>query len=110
MYFGYMSSFFWFKLYIRWLLNFVFPGITFPSGASQKKLLEETYAEAGVDPREIVYVEAHGTGTPVGDPQECSAISDVLCKDRQTPLLIGSVKSNMGHCECASGKCTTMSL
>ena len=69
----------------------------------QKKLLEETYAEAGISPCDVTYVEAHGTGTPAGDPQECYAIDEVFCKDRQGPLLIGSVKSNMGHCESGSG-------
>ena len=56
-----------------------------------------------MNPRDLAYIEAHGTGTPVGDPQECFAISEVLCKDRESPLLIGSVKSNMGHCESGSG-------
>ncbi|XP_046335907.1 fatty acid synthase-like [Haliotis rufescens] len=78
-------------------------GITFPSGAVQKQLLEETYHEAGVDPSQVAYVEAHGTGTKVGDPQEVNSIVDVFCKDRNEPLLIGSTKSNMGHPEPASG-------
>ena len=70
----------------------------------QRCLLEETYKEAGVDPLDVAYVEAHGTGTPAGDPEEGRAISDVFCQNRESPLLIGSVKSNMGHCESASGK------
>jgi fatty acid synthase len=78
-------------------------GITFPSGDRQAQLLEEVYREAGVDPAQVAYVEAHGTGTKVGDPQEANAITDVFCRDRDTPLLIGSVKSNMGHAEPASG-------
>jgi fatty acid synthase len=53
----------------------------------------------------LSYVEAHGTGTKVGDPQEVNSICDFFCKDRKTPLLIGSVKSNMGHSEPASGVC-----
>ncbi|XP_059470308.1 fatty acid synthase [Neocloeon triangulifer] len=81
-------------------------GITFPSGAMQKKLILETYSEAGVSPSDVVYVEAHGTGTKVGDPQEVNSIADVFCKGRNTPLLIGSVKSNMGHSEPASGLCS----
>ncbi|XP_066991506.2 fatty acid synthase [Anabrus simplex] len=81
-------------------------GITFPSGEMQKKLIKEVYAEAGINPADVVYVEAHGTGTKVGDPQEVNAIADVFCKDRNTPLLIGSVKSNMGHSEPASGLCS----
>uniref|UniRef100_A0A915HP15 Fatty acid synthase n=1 Tax=Romanomermis culicivorax TaxID=13658 RepID=A0A915HP15_ROMCU len=78
-------------------------GITFPSGAQQRRLLLDTYKEAGLDPRKVVYVEAHGTGTKIGDPQECSAVTSVFCRDRSGPLLIGSVKSNAGHAEPASG-------
>ncbi|XP_046403851.1 fatty acid synthase-like [Ischnura elegans] len=83
-------------------------GITYPSGAMQGRLVKEVYAEAGIDPKDVVYVEAHGTGTKVGDPQEVNAIADVFCKGRAPgrPLLIGSVKSNMGHSEPASGLCS----
>jgi len=93
------------------IYNFLFAGnkeqgITFPNGSMQKKLILETYAEAGVSPADVVYVEAHGTGTKVGDPQEVNSIADVFCKGRNTPLLIGSVKSNMGHSEPASGLCS----
>ena len=83
----------------------VFPGITFPSGEIQKRLLNEVYSESGVDPVAISYVEAHGTGTKAGDPQEVNTIAEVFCKKgRQGPLLIGSTKSNMGHPEPASGR------
>lgn len=78
-------------------------GITFPSGERQATLLEETYREAGIDPNTVEYVEAHGTGTKVGDPQEANAICEVFCSNRNGPLLIGAVKSNMGHAEPASG-------
>lgn len=78
-------------------------GITFPSGQIQKRLLYDVYEEAGVAPNKVVYVEAHGTGTKAGDPQEVNTIVDVFCKDRNGPLPIGSVKSNMGHSEPASG-------
>lgn len=81
-------------------------GITFPNGQMQNRLIRETYEEIGLDPRDVVYVEAHGTGTKVGDPQEVNSICDFFCKDRKTPLLIGSVKSNMGHSEPASGVCS----
>lgn len=81
-------------------------GITFPSGQMQKQLIKEVYSEAGINPVDVVYVEAHGTGTKVGDPQEVNAIADVFCKDRNSPLHIGSVKSNMGHSEPASGLCS----
>lgn len=81
-------------------------GITYPSGAMQNRLIRETYADVGLNPADVVYVEAHGTGTKVGDPQEVNSITDFFCKDRKTPLLIGSVKSNMGHSEPASGVCS----
>ncbi|EPB72575.1 Beta-ketoacyl synthase protein [Ancylostoma ceylanicum] len=81
-------------------------GITFPSGERQAQLLEEVYNEAGVDPNSVYYVETHGTGTKVGDPQEANAICQVFCSNRKEPLLIGSVKSNMGHAEPASGLCS----
>ncbi|KAK6765329.1 hypothetical protein RB195_025310 [Necator americanus] len=81
-------------------------GITFPSGERQAQLLEEVYNEAGVDPNSVYYVETHGTGTKVGDPQEANAICQVFCANRKQPLLIGSVKSNMGHAEPASGLCS----
>lgn len=78
-------------------------GITFPSGQVQKELILQVYREAGVDPADVVYVEAHGTGTKAGDAQEVNSIVDVFCKGRRSPLLLGSVKSNMGHAEPASG-------
>ncbi|XP_055591636.1 fatty acid synthase [Uranotaenia lowii] len=81
-------------------------GITYPIGEMQKRLIKETYEEISLNPADVVYVEAHGTGTKVGDPQEVNAITDYFCKDRKTPLLIGSVKSNMGHSEPASGVCS----
>lgn len=78
-------------------------GITFPSGRTQKTLMEEVYEECGVPPSVVVYVEAHGTGTKAGDPEEVNAVTDLFCKNRSQPLLIGSTKSNMGHPEPASG-------
>lgn len=81
-------------------------GITFPNGQMQNKMMREVYAEAGVNPADVVYVEAHGTGTKVGDPQEINSIASLFCKGRKTPLLIGSVKSNLGHAEPASGMCS----
>ena len=81
-------------------------GITFPNGGMQNKLMKEVYSEAGINPAEVAYVEAHGTGTKVGDPQEVNSIAELFCKDRKSPLLLGSVKSNMGHSEPASGLCS----
>lgn len=68
----------------------------------QNILLQKAYFGANLDPREVTYVEAHGTGTKVGDPQEVNSIADFFCKDRKTPLLVGSVKTNMGHSEPAA--------
>ncbi|KAJ0178566.1 hypothetical protein K1T71_006389 [Dendrolimus kikuchii] len=82
-------------------------GITFPSGDMQRQLAAETFAEARLRPQDVVYFEAHGTGTKVGDPQEVNAIAELFCAEgRSRPLLLGSVKSNMGHSESASGLCS----
>lgn len=81
-------------------------GITYPSSQMQEKLLKEFYEDISLDPATISYVEAHSTGTSVGDPEECIAIDNVFCKNRKTPLLVGSVKSNIGHSESSSGVCS----
>jgi acyl transferase domain-containing protein len=66
--------------------------------------LRDVYAKAGISPDELSYVEAHGTGTAVGDPIETRALGEVLGATRKRPPLpIGSVKSNIGHLEAASG-------
>lgn len=80
-------------------------GMTNPSGEAQERLMREVYANAGIDPRDTGFVEAHGTGTKVGDPIEASAIHAVFGENRtaRQPLYLGSVKSNIGHLEGASG-------
>ncbi|WP_329310652.1 type I polyketide synthase [Streptomyces sp. NBC_01262] len=80
-------------------------GLMAPSPAAQRALLETAYARAGLDPATVDYVEAHGTGTPLGDPIEAGALADVLGRTRHPdqPLLLGSVKSNLGHLEAAAG-------
>ena len=81
-------------------------GVTYPNGELQRELLEQVYTEANINPGDVSYVEAHGTGTKAGDPEELNAITRVICDRRRPdagPLLIGSVKSNMGHPEPASG-------
>ncbi|GAB1865770.1 Fatty acid synthase [Camponotus japonicus] len=80
-------------------------GITFPSLDKQKILLDEFYKECNVSPLELSYLEAHATGTLAGDPVELQAIDETLCINRDFPLLIGSVKSNIGHSEATSGHC-----
>ena len=78
-------------------------GITVPSRQAQEELIREACLRAGVPPSRIAYVEAHGTGTPIGDPIEAAALSAALCGNRKSPCLIGSVKTNIGHLESASG-------
>ena len=85
-------------------------GITVPSGEAQAALLEEVYTKFGVDPEMLDFLEAHGTGTAVGDPIETWAIGKVLGKRRRQPLPIGSVKSNLGHLEAASGMAGLMKV
>ncbi|MGI5170349.1 SDR family NAD(P)-dependent oxidoreductase [Spirillospora sp. CA-253888] len=79
-------------------------GLALPNVDAQEELLRQVYQRTGVHPDELVYLEAHGTGTPVGDPIEAHAIGRALGAGRAAgPLPIGSVKSNLGHLEPASG-------
>src|SRR5271166_4118805 len=78
-------------------------GISLPSKTHQSALLERIYAAGGFDPNDIAFIEAHGTGTRVGDPVEAGAIGEVLGRRRRRPLPIGSIKTNIGHIEPASG-------
>jgi acyl transferase domain-containing protein/acyl carrier protein len=80
-------------------------GLTVPSGAAQSAVIRAALADAAVAGRDIDYLEAHGTGTSLGDPIEVDAAWSVLGarRDPGTPLHVGSVKSNIGHCESASG-------
>ncbi|WP_407049800.1 SDR family NAD(P)-dependent oxidoreductase [Methyloraptor flagellatus] len=78
-------------------------GISLPSAEGQRRLLDTVYGRAGIDPEKLSFVEAHGTGTRVGDPAEATAIGEALGQRRSKPLPIGSVKSNIGHLEPASG-------
>lgn len=80
-------------------------GLTVPKTLTQAELLTSAYSSAGIPPDAISYIEAHGTGTAVGDPIEALALGQALGTQRRPdrPLLIGSVKSNLGHLEAASG-------
>ncbi|KAJ4392595.1 hypothetical protein N0V85_006934 [Neurospora sp. IMI 360204] len=82
--------------------------ITTPSGEAQEALIRACYERAGLDPGQTTYFEAHGTGTPTGDPIEVGAIASVFKDSRKGDgedalLRIGSVKTNIGHTETASG-------
>lgn len=79
--------------------------MTNPNGDAQERLIRDVYARAGISPEDTGYVEAHGTGTRVGDPIEANSIHRVFGAGRtkRMPLYMGSVKSNVGHLENASG-------
>ncbi|KAH8883107.1 putative polyketide synthase [Thozetella sp. PMI_491] len=81
------------------------PGITLPSRDAQEELIRSVYEQANMDPAATSYVECHGTGTLAGDPLETSALANVFTSMRSAgdKLLIGSVKTNIGHLEGASG-------
>lgn len=81
------------------------PGITIPSMNAQEELLEQVCRNAGIDPGLVAYVETHGTGTALGDPIEAKALGHVIGKRRpkNSPLVVGSVKTNIGHLESAAG-------
>jgi acyl transferase domain-containing protein/NADPH:quinone reductase-like Zn-dependent oxidoreductase/acyl carrier protein/SAM-dependent methyltransferase len=80
-------------------------GLSLPSEVAQRKLLQSVYARAALEPGDLRYIEAHGTGTAVGDPIEANAIGHAvaMARDHDDPLLIGSVKTNIGHLEPAAG-------
>jgi acyl transferase domain-containing protein/NADPH:quinone reductase-like Zn-dependent oxidoreductase/NAD(P)-dependent dehydrogenase (short-subunit alcohol dehydrogenase family)/acyl carrier protein len=78
--------------------------ITAPNPAAQKAMMGAVLRDAGIDAADIAYVEAHGTGTALGDPIEAGAVGAVFGQAaRPTPVLIGSVKCNIGHLEPAAG-------
>lgn len=79
-------------------------GVTLPNPDAQEALIRSVYAGARLDPTETLYVEAHGTGTVVGDNAEIQSLGNVFSeKPRQRNLYVGSVKTNIGHLEAASG-------
>jgi malonyl CoA-acyl carrier protein transacylase len=80
-------------------------GLTVPNGHAQQALIRRALAKAGVKPAEVSYVEAHGTGTSLGDPIEVRALGAVLGEGRPKDkrLIVGSVKTNLGHLDSASG-------
>ncbi|XP_011636527.1 fatty acid synthase-like [Pogonomyrmex barbatus] len=78
-------------------------GILFPSTFMLSTLYKEFYNECKISTSCLDYIETHGTATKANDPSEVNAIHNVLCKNRKSSLMIGSVKSNLGHPEPASG-------
>ena len=79
-------------------------GLTAPNGIAQQAVIREALSNAQVAPHQISYVEAHGTGTPLGDPIEMTALRAVLDGDQPNgQVLVGSVKTNIGHLESAAG-------
>ncbi|MXY34226.1 MAG: type I polyketide synthase, partial [Boseongicola sp. SB0664_bin_43] len=79
--------------------------LTVPNGTAQERLYEEALAQASIAPRDLDYLEVHGTGSELGDPIEVRAASAVYGRERaaERPLLLGTVKTNIGHLESAAG-------
>ncbi|NEO90107.1 MAG: SDR family NAD(P)-dependent oxidoreductase [Moorea sp. SIO3G5] len=80
-------------------------GLTVPNKLAQEKLVQQALKAAKVEPSQVGYVEAHGTGTSLGDPMEVRALASVFEQghNQENPLMIGSVKTNIGHLEAAAG-------
>ncbi|MFF5662499.1 beta-ketoacyl synthase N-terminal-like domain-containing protein [Streptomyces griseofuscus] len=80
-------------------------GLTAPNGAAQEQVMRSALARCRLTPGDIHYVEAHGTGTALGDPTEMDAISDVFATShtKERPIVVGSLKTNIGHMEGAAG-------
>ncbi len=78
-------------------------GLTVPNGEAQASLIRKVLEQAKLEPNAIDYIETHGTGTSLGDPIEIGAISNIFSGRQDRPLLLGAVKTNIGHLEAAAG-------
>ncbi|NEQ80604.1 MAG: acyltransferase domain-containing protein, partial [Moorea sp. SIO2I5] len=87
-------------------------GMTVPNRMAQKQVIQQALTNAKLEPHQISYLDAHGTGTSLGDPIEIEALAEVYGKNRPAdqPLIVGSVKTNIGHLEAAAGVSSLMKV